>query len=89
MHKSSRRLAKVCSGERRNAGCRKGLIGGLCIEAACCWRLVRKEQKKKKFHSLIFKVWNWKNLNEIQRLLRQDRYKPKPVKRVYNTQARW
>lgn len=71
--------------------------------------------KKKKFHSLIDKVWNWRNLNEawdkvksnkgaggidevsiaqferslernlneIQRLLRQDRYKPKPVKRVY------
>jgi group II intron reverse transcriptase/maturase len=71
--------------------------------------------KKCKFHSLIDKVWNWRNLNlawskvrhnkgaggtdkvsiagfeknleqnlnEIQRLLRQDRYKPKPVKRVY------
>lgn len=71
--------------------------------------------KKKKFHSLIDKVWNWRNLNEawskvkqnkgaggidevsiaqfernleqnlneIQRLLRQDRYKPNPVKRVY------
>jgi RNA-directed DNA polymerase len=113
MHRSSRRLAKVCSGERRNVDCRKGLIGGLCIEAAC-WRLVRKEQKKK-WHSLIFKVWNWKNLNEawvkvkqnrgadgidevsieefertleqnlneIQRLLKQDRYVPNPVKRVY------
>jgi len=76
---------------------------------------VRKEQKKKKFHSLIFKVWNWKNLNdawekvkqnkgatgiddvsieefewnreqnlnEILRLLREDRYVPNPVKRVY------
>jgi len=76
---------------------------------------VRKERKKKKFHSLIDKVWNWKNLNEawrrvkqnrgsggidevsievfdrnqeqnlseIQRLLKQDRYLPKPVKRVY------
>ena len=72
-------------------------------------------EQKKKFHSLIDKVWNWKNLNEawdkvkynkgvggidevsitvfeqdlkqnlneIQRLLRQDRYKPMPVKRVY------
>ena len=71
--------------------------------------------KKKKWHSLIDKVWNWRNLNEawdkvkqnkgaggidevsiavfegnleqnlneIQRLLRQDRYKPNPVKRVY------
>ncbi|MDI6811694.1 MAG: group II intron reverse transcriptase/maturase [archaeon] len=71
--------------------------------------------KKKKFHSLIDKVWNWRNLNEawtkvkqnkgaggidevsieefernleqnlneIQRQLRQDRYVPKPVKRVY------
>jgi RNA-directed DNA polymerase len=113
MHKSSRRLAKVSSGERRNVDCRKGLIGGLCIESAC-WKLVRKEQKKK-YHSLIFKVWNWKNLNdawekvkqnrgaagiddvsieefertreqnlnEIQRLLREDRYVPNPVKRVY------
>jgi len=44
---------------------------------------VRKERKKKKWHSLIDKVWNWKNLNEIQRMLKQDRYKPKPVKRVY------
>jgi len=43
---------------------------------------VRKERKKKKYHSLIFKVWNWKNLNEIQRLLREDRYLPDPVKRV-------
>ena len=71
--------------------------------------------KKKKWHSLIDKVWNWRNLNEawekvkqnkgaggiddvsieecewnleqnlneIQRLLKQDRYVPKPVKRVY------
>jgi RNA-directed DNA polymerase len=76
---------------------------------------VRKEQKKKKYHSLIDKVGNWRNLNEawervkqnkgaggidemsiaefernleqnlneIQRLFRQDRYKPNPVKRVY------
>jgi len=26
---------------------------------------MRKEQKKKKHHSLIDKVWNWKNLNDI------------------------
>ena len=109
MHGSSRRLAKVRSGERRYVSRRKGA----CIEKAC-WRLVRKEQKKK-YHSLIDKVWNWKNLNEawgkvkqnrgaggidevsieefernleqnlneIQRQLRQDRYIPKPVKRVY------
>ena len=115
MHKSSRNAAKVGSGERRYASCRKGLAGGLCIETAC-WGLVRKGRKeKKKWHSLIDKVWNWKNLNEawgkvkqnrgaggidevsieefernleqnlneIQRLLRQDRYKPNPVKRVY------
>ncbi len=77
---------------------------------------MRKERKKKrKWHSLIDKVWNWRNLNEawekvkqnrgaggiddvtidefernleqnlneIQRLLRQDMYVPKPVKRVY------
>ena len=76
---------------------------------------MEKERKRKKYHSLIDKVWNWRNLNdawekvkqnrgaggidevsieefernleqnlnEIQRLLRQDRYKPKPVKRVY------
>jgi len=77
---------------------------------------VRKERKKKrKWHTLIGKVWNWRNLNEawekvkqnrgaggiddvtidefernleqnlneIQRLLRQDSYVPKPVKRVY------
>jgi RNA-directed DNA polymerase len=101
---------KVSSGERRYADCRNGLS----IETAC-WRLVRKEQKKKKYHSLIDKVWNWKNLNEawekvkqnrgaggidevsieefernleqnlneIQRQLMQDRYVPKPVKRVY------
>jgi RNA-directed DNA polymerase len=100
---------KVSSGERRYADCRNGLS----IEAIR-WRLVRKEQKKK-HHSLIDKVWNWKNLNEawekvkqnrgaggidevsieefdqnkeqnlneIQRMLKQDRYKPKPVKRVY------
>jgi RNA-directed DNA polymerase len=110
MHKSSRKLAKVSSGERRYADCRNSLG----IEAIC-WRLVRKERKKKKHHSLIDKVWNWsnlneawekvkqnrgaggidevsiaefernleQNLNEIQRLLRQDRYKPNPVKRVY------
>ncbi|HJH27630.1 MAG TPA: group II intron reverse transcriptase/maturase [Methanophagales archaeon] len=115
MHESSRNLAKVGSGERRSAGCRKDLAGGLCIETAC-WGLVRKERKKKrKWHSLIDKVWNWRNLNEawakvkqnrgaggidevsiaefernleqnlneLQRLLRQDRYKPNPVKRVY------
>jgi RNA-directed DNA polymerase len=72
-------------------------------------------EQKKKFHSLIDKIWDWKNLNEawdkvkynrgvggidevsiivferdlkqnlneIQRLLRQDRYKPMQVKRVY------
>ena len=62
MHKSSRKSAKVSSGERRYADCRKGLNSGLCIETAC-WRLVRKEQKEK-YHSLIFKVWNWKNLND-------------------------
>ncbi|HJH27724.1 MAG TPA: group II intron reverse transcriptase/maturase, partial [Methanophagales archaeon] len=71
--------------------------------------------KKKKCHSLIDKVWNWRNLNEawekvkqnrgaggiddvtidefernleqnlneLQRLLKQDRYKPNPVKRGY------
>ena len=110
MRKSSRKLAKVSSGERRHADCRNGLS----IETAC-WRLVRKERKKKKYHSLIDKVWNWRNLNdawrkvkqnrgaggidevsieefewnleqnlnEIQRLLKQDRYVPKPVKRVY------
>jgi RNA-directed DNA polymerase len=76
---------------------------------------VRKGQKKKKYHSLIDKVWNWKNLNkawkkvkknkgaggidkvtidefernleqnlnEIQRLLRQDMYEPMPVNRIY------
>jgi len=76
---------------------------------------VRKERKKKKYHPLIDKVWNWKNLNEawrrvkqnrgsggidevtievfdlnqeqnlseIQRLLKQDRYEPNSVKRVY------
>ena len=109
MHKSSRKLAKVSSGERRYADCRNGSS----IEAIC-WRLVRKERKKK-YHSLIDKVWNWRNLNEawekvkqnrgaggidevsieefewnleqnlneIQRLLKQGRYKPKPVKRVY------
>lgn len=110
MRKSSRKLVKVSSGERRYADCRNGLS----IEAIR-WRLVRKEQKKKKHHSLIDKVWNWKNLNEawekvkqnrgaggidevsiedfernleqningIQRLLKHDRYRPKPVKRVY------
>jgi RNA-directed DNA polymerase len=109
MHGSSRRLAKVRSGERRYVSRRKGA----CIEKAC-WKLVRKEYKGK-YHSLIFKVWNWQNLNdawekvkrnrgaggvddvsieefernlvqnlnEIQRLLRQDRYVPHPVKRVY------
>lgn len=73
------------------------------------------KKNKKKHHSLIDKVWNWKNLNEawkkvkqnkgaggvdrvsieafeanleqnlneIQRLLKQDRYVPNPVKRVY------
>ena len=73
------------------------------------------ENKRKKFHSLIDKVWNFRNLNEawtrvkqnkgaggvdrvsieafeanleqnlneIQRLLKQDRYMPNPVKRVY------
>jgi group II intron reverse transcriptase/maturase len=82
---------------------------------ATCWRLVREERRKQKFHSVIDKVWNWRNLNEawkkvkqnkgvggidevsidefernleqnlneIQRLLRQDRYTPNPVKRVY------
>jgi len=76
---------------------------------------VREERKKKKYHFLIDKVWNWKNLNEawrrvkqnrgsggidevtievfdlnqeqnlseIQRLLKQDRYEPNSVKRVY------
>jgi hypothetical protein len=76
--------------------------------------LVRKERKRK-VHSLIDKVWNWKNLNEawkkvkknkgaagidkvtidefernleqnlneIQRLLRQDKYEPMPVNRIY------
>ncbi len=110
MRKSSRKSAKVGSGERRYADCRNG-VG---IETAR-WRLVRKERKKKKYHSLIDKVWNWRNLNEawakvkqnrgaggidevsieefdlnleqnlnaIQRMLKQDRYKPKPVKRVY------
>ena len=110
MHKSSRKSAKVSSGERRDADCRNGVS----IEAIC-WRLVRKERKKKKYHSLIDKVWNWKNLNEawrrvkqnrgsggidevtievfdrnqeqnlseIQRLLKQDRYEPNSVKRVY------
>ena len=110
MHKSSRKSAKVSSGERRYAGCRNG-VG---IETIC-WKLVRKERKKKKNHSLIDKVWNWRNLNEawkkvkqnkgaagiddvsieefecnleqnlneIQRLLREDRYVPNPVKRVY------
>jgi retron-type reverse transcriptase len=78
MRKSSRKRAKVSSGERRYAVLRKGLG----IEEIC-WRLVRKERKRKKFHSLIDKVWNWRNLNEIQRLLRQDRYVPNPVKRVY------
>jgi RNA-directed DNA polymerase len=110
MHKSSRKSVKVCSGERRYANCRNGLG----IEASC-WKLVRKEQKKKKYHSLIDKVWNWKNLNEawkkvkknkgaagidkvtidefernleqnlneIQRLLRQDMYEPMPVNRIY------
>ena len=110
MHKSSRKSAKVSSGERRDADCRNGVS----IEAIC-WRLVRKERKKKKYHSLIDKVWNWKNLNEawrrvkqnrgsggidevtievfdqnleqnlseIPRLLKQDRYEPNSVKRVY------
>jgi RNA-directed DNA polymerase len=109
MRKSSSKSVKVSSRERRYADCRNGLS----IEAIR-WRLVRKEQKKKKHHSLIDKVWNWKNLNEawekvkqnrgaggidevsieefdqnleqnlneIQRMLKQDRYKPKPVKRV-------
>jgi len=109
MHKSSRKSAKVSSRERRYADCRNGLG----IEAIC-WMLVRKEQKKK-VHSLIDKVWNWKNLNEawkkvkknrgaagidkvtidefernleqnlneIQRLLRQDKYEPMPVNRIY------
>ena len=110
MQQSSRKSAKVSSGERRDADCRNGLS----IEAIC-WRLVRKERKKKKYPSLIDKVWNWKNLNEawrrvkqnrgsggidevtievfdrnqeqnlsaIQRLLKQDRYEPNSVKRVY------
>jgi uncharacterized protein YbdZ (MbtH family) len=61
MHKPSRKLVKVSSGERRYAVCRNDLG----IEAIC-WRLVRKERKKKKCHSLIDKVWNWKNLNEAR-----------------------
>jgi RNA-directed DNA polymerase len=109
MRKSSRESAKVSSGERRYADCRNGLG----IEAIC-WMLVRKERKRK-VHSLIDKVWNWKNLNEawkkvkknrgaggidkvtidefernleqnlneIPRLLRQDRYEPMPVNRIY------
>jgi RNA-directed DNA polymerase len=109
MRKSSRKSAKVSSGERRYADCRNGLG----IEAIC-WMLVRKERKRK-VHSLIDKVWNWKNLNEawkkvkknkgvagidkvtidefernleqnlneIQRLLRQDKYEPTPVNRIY------
>ena len=109
MRKSSRKSAKVSSRERRYADCRNGLG----IEAIC-WMLVRKERKRK-VHSLIDKVWNWKNLNEawkkvkknkgaagidkvtidefernleqnlneIQRLLRQDKYEPTPVNRVY------
>ncbi len=109
MRKSSRKSAKVSSRERRYADCRNGLG----IEAIC-WMLVRKERKRK-VHSLIDKVWNWKNLNEawkkvkknkgaagidkvtidefernleqnlneIQRLLRQDKYKPTPVNRIY------
>jgi len=68
MHKSSRKSAKVSSGERRDADCRNGLS----IEAIC-WRLVRKERKKKKYHSLIDKVWNWKNLNEAWRRVKQNR----------------
>ncbi len=41
---------------------------------------MRKERKKKrKWHSLIDKVWNWRNLNEAWK----NRYVPKPVKRVY------
>jgi len=34
---------------------------------------VRKERKKKKYHSLIDKVWNWKNLNEAWRRVKQNR----------------
>jgi retron-type reverse transcriptase len=109
MRKSSRKSAKVSSRERRYVDCRNGLG----IEAIC-WMLVRKERKRK-VHSLIDKVWNWKNLNEawkkvkknrgaagidkvtidefernleqnlneIQRLLRQDKYEPMPVNRIY------
>ncbi|VUT26261.1 MAG: Reverse transcriptase (RNA-dependent DNA polymerase) [Candidatus Methanolliviera sp. GoM_asphalt] len=109
MRKSSRKSVKVSSRERRYADCRNGLG----IEAIC-WMLVRKERKRK-VHSLIDKVWNWKNLNEawkkvkknkgaagidkvtidefernlernlneIQRLLRQDKYEPMPVNRIY------
>ncbi|MFZ2070966.1 MAG: hypothetical protein WAV32_05130 [Halobacteriota archaeon] len=68
MRKSSRNSAKVSSGERRYADCRNGLG----IEAIC-WRLVRKEQKKKKYHSLIDKVRNWRNLNDAW-----DKVKQKP-----------
>jgi retron-type reverse transcriptase len=68
MHKSSRKSVKVCSGERRYADCRNGLG----IEASC-WKLVRKEQKKKKYHSLIDKVWNWKNLNEAWKKVKKNK----------------
>ncbi len=68
MHKSSRKSVKVCSGERRYADCRNGLG----IEAIC-WKLVRKEQKKKKYHSLIDKVWNWKNLNEAWKKVKKNK----------------
>ncbi len=72
MRKSSRKSAKVSSGERRYADCRNGLG----IEAIC-WMLVRKERKRK-VHSLIDKVWNWKNLNEAW----------KKVKNLSNTRIR-
>ena len=44
MRKSSRKSAKVSSGERRYADCRNGLG----IEAIC-WMLVRKERKRNDF----------------------------------------